>query len=1122
MPILKDSYRTTSLTLPADFEDALLAEVEAMTEEERSVFYGAIENLDLEAVLAAHEYDRECVDVETWLFDPYFMGDITSNLYSVWRDDLIEMFGTGLYSQAVITGSTGCLAAGHLVQAANGAIRPIESMVGGEDLVALFDAHHRAVGKATGRQRTILVRFGHGFEVRCTPDHKFMTQRGWIEAKDLDPSRDRVRTPRTIRVLSDVFTVSEAEAEWVGMVTADGSLREAHGNSFHKADDAVIERFCRLSSQLGITWREEATRSKARAICCHSMSYELIDRHGLRGTRAWEKKVSPLVTRSPLPIVAAYLRGLFLDAQWALDAKTRAGKKAVYGVTLSLANEVLIKQTWLLLKRFGIRGRVFSSHSGRSNERTMWHCEIRGISNLETFNAAIGCPVDGHGERWKALIDDIATKNENSNADLLPLTWAEAGDWIKRHGVKRPRGSRYACWQSSAVGKTRRVTHLKMGEFLAEHPAMLEHAAEAHYDPEVLWESVNEVVQDGLEVETYDLVVPNGNAYLVDGVHTHNTGKSFFSHLVILRMIYEASCLKDPARSYGLASGSVIGFCTIASSKETARRVVFEGISAKMRESYYFRDVFPPKRETKDEIVFPKNLQIIAGSSTDTSIIGMNIFGGIFDEGNFVRTSSSYGSNAMVSSHVRAKNYQKAMRLYTSVIRRMKSRFNRNGKVPGILCVLSSKTTNDSFTEQIINKAIADGEKTIFVRDRSLVDVKRDQFSKETFKLLVGTESYPSRILPPDENLKQYGREALIIDVPVDLRPDFENNMEEALRDLMGVSTVAISSFMSRVDLIEKSKDTARSHPFLCPLYNQTSEWDSRLPYRIQWPQIARQRPDGEWEPLRFPDRPRFVGLDPASTGDAFGLAFGCAGDPIPMVQDSADGNQIVEMLPTVHIDFVLRIKGRRGEEVVFRNVRKLLYEFAAHGFHFARFTTDSYQSREMCQALEAQGYKAEIFSVDTTKDPYRLFRALIYDGRFSCYDYPVLYHELKSLEEGPSKIDHRADSSKDCADAVCHVVYHVLEHALGRTPNLPERGISLPAPGSFIQSSDPVVSADLADRAIEHQGQASQSDAPPVEIRKIPRSVPPSYNRRRTDGRVEDMRQVTAVFDPEELLIRG
>lgn len=1499
--IFRDKFKSYSLTLPEEMEASLREELLRLTEEEQTALLLALESTDFEATICSHEYDREVVPIDQWLLDDYHMGGVAKTLYGVWRNDLIEIFQSQQYSQAVITGSTGCLAAGHLVQAANGEIKTIESMRGREDVVSLFDAHFFAVGKATGVKATVTVRFGHGFEVRCTPDHKFMTQRGWVEAKDLDPKRDRVRTPRTIRVLPDVFTVSEVEAEWVGMMTADGSLRKAHGNSFHKADHAVVARFCRLSDALGITWREEATRSKARAICCHSMSYEVVDRHGLRGLRAWEKTVSPKIMRSPLSVVAAYLRGLFLDAQWALDSKTKAGKRAVYGVTLSLANERLIKQTWLLLKRFGIRGRVSSSHSGRPNERPMWHVEVRGISNLIAFDKAIGCPIDGHAERWAALVAAIKTKKENSNADLLPVTWAEAGAWVKRHGIKRPRGSRYACWQNSVAGKARLVSALKMSEFVADHPEMAAHVADVHFEPGVFWESVDAVDNDGIEVETYDLVVPNGNAYLVDGVHTHNTGKSHFSHFVVLRMIYEASCLRDPARSYGLSTGSAIGFCTIASSKETARRVVFEGIQSKMKESPYFQYEFATKRETKDEIVFPKGIQIVAGSSTDTSIIGMNIFGGVMDEGNFVRTSHATGHNGHGSAQQRGRNLEKANRLYTSIIRRMKSRFNKHGKLPGMLCVLSSKTTHDSFTEKVIAKATADKDTQIFVRDRSLVDVKRDQFSPEIFKVLVGNESYPSRILPPDDDVTQYGKAAMIIDVPEDLRRDFESNMEEcltgdtmiplldgttvpikelvgrgefwvysygvdgrihpgrgydarvtihdaeiyrvtldngaeirctahhpfmrldgtytdavelkpgdalmpfrrrfdrhgyeqikancgmrgwhathrlvavhhnrdgvpyansvvhhinfnhrdnrpenlmicspeehyrihterlhltihspeakakstetrrrlwaegghewqevhrkrsseaftrynktqahreaarrvgltvgsanlaasrnkeshkeavlralklrnaennpakspearkknsesrkkawasgkydhanlaknftdrpgwgphvqhhvrkgvlsdrcrwclpemdaknhkvisvepcgredvydisvdkwhnfataagvvvhnSLRDLLGVSTVAISSFVQRVDLVEQMKDPTREHPFMCALMGNITEWDSRMPYKMNWHKLAKRKDNGEWEPLLNPHAPRAVGLDPASTGDAFGLSIGHISHVVPATDGPINDDTITEWQPFFVIDFVLRIKGHPGEEVLFKNVRKLVYLFSQHGFHISNVTTDSYQSLEMIQSFQEQGYNAEVLSVDTSKDPYRFLRSVIYDRRVKCYDYPQLFAEIKNLEDTPMKIDHRPSGSKDISDAVTQVLWTLYREYNQKQPILPQKGRSdfsqSPRIATALENAKPLFQpqeeVEMEDVKEQHATIAASQEiaaavAPKVYVKKnAPKVVGPGYKKRNVDGTTEDLAAAAAQApsDVEDFLVRG
>lgn len=604
------------------------------------------------------------------------------------------------------------------------------------------------------------------------------------------------------------------------------------------------------------------------------------------------------------------------------------------------------------------------------------------------------------------------------------------------------------------------------------------------------------------------------------------TGKSFFSQLVILRQIYEASCLKDPARSYGLATGSALGFCNIASSKETARRVVFEGIDAKILESPYFRNDFFPKRKTKDEIVFPKNLQIIAGSSTDTSIIGMNIFGGIMDEANFVRTASNTGASITLSSDARAKNMKKAMRLYTSIVRRMKSRFNMKGKLPGILCVISSKTTTDSFTETIIAKAMADNDQTVFVRDRSLVDVKRDQFSKEVFRVLVGNETYPSRILAQDEDVSALGRSALIIDVPEDLRKDFEENIDEALRDLMGVSTVAISSFISRVDLIEKMRDPTRSHPFVCALHSNPQEWDSRLPYRILWHKLARQLTDKEWEPLLNPEKPRVIHLDPASTGDAFGFCMAHISHWVPSNDPEND-----EMMPFYKPDFMLRIKGEPGAEVLFKNVRKLIYAMTAHGFYIAKVTSDTYQHKEMLQALDEQGYKTEVLSVDTDKEPYRYFRAVIYDQRIQCYDYPVVFHELKNLEENPLKIDHRPNGSKDLADAMCGAVTTLHRLFKNRVPVMPEKGISVAAdPGRtrHIVSTDPFSTAERREgelaaiqREAIHQAAAT---AKKVWPKKTPDTVAPTYRKRMVDGTVMDLTATPApsVFDPEEFFVRG
>jgi len=464
-------------------------------------------------------------------------------------------------------------------------------------------------------------------------------------------------------------------------------------------------------------------------------------------------------------------------------------------------------------------------------------------------------------------------------------------------------------------------------------------------------------------------------AVIVGGI---GSGKSTFSHLATIRMLYEASCLKNPAVSYGLSANSVIGFCNLAKSKQTARKVVFEGIVEKLAESPYFKYDFAPLKNLKEEILFPKNLAIIAGSSTDTSVIGMNIFGGIFDEGNFMREAAKKTKSNMANQKVWG-NQSKAGRLFEAVQRRMKSRYMTKGKLPGVLMVVSSKTTHDSFTEQLIRKAQSSGSTSTFVRDRNVIEMKRDAFEAETFRVLVGSELYPSKILEENELSTKYPG-GIIIDIPIDFRADFRDNIGDALRDIAGVSTMAISQFMKEPSKIDAMAD-GREHPFMCALMGDHEQWDSRLPYKIAWDKIAKRLEGGEWEPKLNPWAKRHVHFDPALTGDAFGLVIAHIEGTIPVLQ--AGTHDIYEQQPVYVVDFVLRIQGEPGEEVLFKAVRQLCYGFSQHGFHLAEFTMDTYQcftGDTKVRLLDGRNLSMEELTKEYGRD--KEFWVYSYDGK--------------------------------------------------------------------------------------------------------------------------------------------
>jgi hypothetical protein len=93
----------------------------------------------------------------------------------------------------------------------------------------------------------------------------------------------------------------------------------------------------------------------------------------------------------------------------------------------------------------------------------------------------------------------------------------------------------------------------------------------------------------------------------------------------------------------------------------------------------------------------------------------------------------------------------------------------------------------------------------------------------------------------------------------------------------------------------------------------------------------------------------------------------------------------------------------------------------------FGTVSYDSWGSDESIQTLNAEGFTAENFSVDTDTEPYEQLKATLYDDRIISYYHPILDRELAMLriDEKARKVDHSTHGSKDVADAVAGVVHH-------------------------------------------------------------------------------------------------
>lgn len=354
--------------------------------------------------------------------------------------------------------------------------------------------------------------------------------------------------------------------------------------------------------------------------------------------------------------------------------------------------------------------------------------------------------------------------------------------------------------------------------------------------------------------------------------------------------------------------------------------------------------------------------------------------------------------------------------LYTGMKRRMKSRFEKRGRLPGMLFLVSSKKTRDDFTARRIRDSRNDP--TVFVRDYALWDVKPDDsYSEQKFLVLCGNENTPSKILDEGEAERFLAAKKAgtlpdgitLVEVPEDFRFDFESDLEGAIRDIAGVATVAIRPFIQRR---EKLVATAgMHHPFSVEVYDPSKSgffmWD-RMVQKTQYKDFSGYTHEG-LRPIVNPETPRHVHIDPSYRKDSTGLCVAHIAGWRDVLRRNDDGDVYQERAPVFYVDLILRIVPPVGDEIVLGDIRRLVYELSQHGYMITYVSLDTWQSVDALQQLKQKGYRAEHLSVDTKPDPYEHLKTAFYEDRVKVYPYEPLFKELLQLErdETKKKIDH-------------------------------------------------------------------------------------------------------------------
>jgi len=225
-------------------------------------------------------------------------------------------------------------------------------------------------------------------------------------------------------------------------------------------------------------------------------------------------------------------------------------------------------------------------------------------------------------------------------------------------------------------------------------------------------------------------------------------GKDYFACFCIMRLLYELCCMKNPARTLGLGAGEQIHIAPVSRTVELAKRVVFDGLAQKLRLAPWFKGRF---HETMDYIQFKeKGILLVGGSSSDTSILGLNILAAILDEcvtgDTEILTPTGYRRLDSLSTDGLTLNPIMAYDEVTQEVKASNGYIKPSSVAEVIEIELSDGRCLRATDEHPVLVRDGDGERFVFVRDLTIGDqvVCTDEVVRQEWRteLVLRTDAY--------------------------------------------------------------------------------------------------------------------------------------------------------------------------------------------------------------------------------------------------------------------------------------------------------------------------------------------------------------------------------------------
>lgn len=480
-------------------------------------------------------------------------------------------------------------------------------------------------------------------------------------------------------------------------------------------------------------------------------------------------------------------------------------------------------------------------------------------------------------------------------------------------------------------------------------------------------------------------------------------------------LMYRVLCLKNPLEYYKLKPTEKIVFAFMNIKLELAKAIAVDKFQKTIQMSPWF--MARGRMTQKDNAPYwvpPDPVSIVIGSQAD-DVIGQPVYYAFFDEISFIRNQDI------------DKQKEKAKNMIDTAIGGMMTRFVHGGKNPTMLVVASSKRSEQSFMEEYIKTlSHTEGHNTLVI-DKPVWEVKpAGTYSEQKFYVALGNKFLESLVIPDDEtdNLDKYKEKGYkILEVPIDFKAKFIEDIERNLCDFAGISSSSLNKYMS-AQAVKEVINPALKNPFTKDVLEIGNGPDDFLQYANFFDLSA--------IPEDLLTKPLFIHLDMSISGDMTGIAGSWIIGKKPSANPEEEAKDLMFRLA-----FSVSIKAPKGRQVSFEKNRNFIRWLKAVGFNIKAITSDTFQSYDLRQQLSSEGFNCDILSVDRVDPdhickPYQYLKNVVYEKRLVMYKSDRLFDEFVDIERNinTGKIDHTPNYHKDALDAVCGSIFTASKHA--------------------------------------------------------------------------------------------